>query len=338
MRVLVTGGTGFIGCHTVAALVKGGYDVRLLVRNLDRIAQALDPLGVVPASHVVGDVTDAAAVARAVEGCDAVVHAAAVFTLDRRRDEEVMHVNVRGTELVFDAALRAKLDPIVHVSSLSALFPPAGDRLGPDEPVKDPQDSYARSKAAAERIARAHQAAGHPIVSVYPGSVWGPSDPTFSDGVALIMQFVDRGFLPVTPGGIPMVDARDVAAVHAAALRPGRGPRRYMVSGHFLKNAELVDTLNALTGRRIRKLPVSGALIRGIGRAGDVARGTFGIDIGLSYESMLTLTRGVPGDDSRIAEEWGIHCRPAAETLGDSLRSMYQRGIVGRRVVGRLAD
>jgi nucleoside-diphosphate-sugar epimerase len=337
VRVLVTGGTGFIGCHTVAALARRGHAVRLLVRDPERIGRALDPLSVEHVEHVVGDVTDADAVERAVSGCDAVIHAAALFTLDRRRDDEVMRINAGGAELVFDAALRASLDPIVHVSSVSALFPPAGNTLGPDEEVKDPQDCYARSKATAERVARRHQAAGAPVVTVYPGSVWGPCAPTVAEGIAVIIQYVKRGFIPVTPGGIPIVDVRDVAAVHAAAMEPGRGPRRFMLSGNFLNNAELTDTLNAVTGRKLRKLFVPGGLIRGIGRLGDLARRGLGVDIGLTYEAMLTLTRGVPGDDSRAADQLGIRCRPAAETLGDTLRWMYERGVVERRHVGMLA-
>jgi len=337
MRVLVTGGAGFVGSHSVAALAKAGHDVRLLVRRPERLERALRPLGIAGVDARTGDVTDADAVERAIEGCDAVVHAAAVFTLDRRRDAEVMRVNVRGSELVLGAAVRAKLDPIVHVSSVSALFPPRGDVLTPDESVKYPQDTYARSKAAAERIARGHQAAGAPVVTVYPGSVWGPNDPTLGDGIALIMRFVRAGFIPVSPGGIPVVDVRDVAAVVASAMAPGRGPKRYMVSGSFLGNAALTDILNDITGRKIRKLPLSGGLIRGIGRLGDFARRTLGVDLGLTYEATYTLTHGVPCDDSRITEDLGVRCRPATTTLSDTLRWMYQQGLLKRRHVGDLA-
>jgi UDP-glucose 4-epimerase len=199
--------------------------------------------------------------------------------------------------------------------------------------VKDPRDPYARSKAAAEHIARRHQAAGAPVVTVYPGAVWGPCDPTLADGIAVILQFVKLGFIPITPGGIPIVDVRDVAAVHAAAMQSGRGPRRYMVTGNFLSNAELTDTLITVTGRHLRKLTVPGALIRGIGRIGDLTQRSLGIDIGLTYESMLTLTRGVPCDDSRTADDLGVRCRSAGETLGDTLRWMYEQGIVERRHV-----
>ncbi len=327
-----------VGCHTVAALAAAGHDLRLLVRNPDRVGRAFDPLDVGGLDLVVGDVTDPEAVERAVSGCDALVHAAAVFTLDRRRDDEMMHVNVRGAEVVFDAALRAQLDPIVHVSSVSALFPPAGDRINPDEAVKKPKDAYARSKAEAERIARRHQDAGAPIVSVYPGSVWGPYDPTLADGIKVIMMFVKLGIIPVAPGGIPIVDVRDLAALLLATMEPGRGPRRYMAGGSFLNNAELTDALNELTGRSLRKLYLSGALFRGIGLLGDIMRRSIGFDIGLTYEATVTLTRGVPCDDSRAFEDFGIRFRPVTETLRDTLRWMHAEGILSRRQAGDLAE
>jgi nucleoside-diphosphate-sugar epimerase len=338
MRVLVTGGTGFVGCHAAAALRRNGHEVRLLVRRPERMARALEPLGIADLDFVVGDVTDAESLKRAVDGCDAVVHAAAIFTLDRRREDEVMHVNVRGSENVFDAAIDAALDPIVYVSSVSALFPPDGDRVGPDEPVKSPRDFYARSKALTEAVARKHQADGRPLVSVYPGAVWGPFDPTLADGIAVIMGFVKQGYIPVTPGGMPMVDVRDLGSVLAAALQPGRGHRRYMFGGNFLNNAELTDTLNSLTGKNLRKVSVPGPAIRAIGRLGDILRRGAGINIGLTYEAALTLTYGVPCDNTRVEAELGLRNRPAVETLRDTLRWMYATGVLERKHVGRLAD
>ena len=71
MRVLLTGSTGMVGAHTAAALHRAGHELRLLVRDPGRIARALDPLGVPAPEHVTGDVTDAAAVERGLDGCDA---------------------------------------------------------------------------------------------------------------------------------------------------------------------------------------------------------------------------------------------------------------------------
>jgi hypothetical protein len=84
MFVLVTGGTGYVGSNTIAALVAAGHRVRVLARSEQRVAAALAPLGVDGVESVIGDVTDPDAVERALEDCEAVIHAASVFSMDPR--------------------------------------------------------------------------------------------------------------------------------------------------------------------------------------------------------------------------------------------------------------
>ncbi len=103
MLVLVTGGTGYVGSHAIAALTNAGHGVRLLARSPDRIPAALEPLGVEAVETAIGDVTESAAVERALEGCDAVVHAASVFSTDARNADEMKAVNVRGTDIATSA-------------------------------------------------------------------------------------------------------------------------------------------------------------------------------------------------------------------------------------------
>ncbi|MQA74410.1 MAG: SDR family NAD(P)-dependent oxidoreductase [Solirubrobacterales bacterium] len=248
MRILVTGGTGYIGSHAVAALVRGGHEIRLLVRSPDRIAPALEPLGVDDVAHVPGDITDPASVRRAMEGCDAVVHAASVYSLDVRDARTTERVNVPGTENVLGEAARRGLDPIVYVSSTIAFLPGNGTRVGPESPVGDPAMAYARSKAAAERVARAHQERGDPVAIVYPGQVWGPCDPYLGETLELARNVLKRR-LPVLPrGGHHIVDVRDVAATILALCEGGRGPRPLRGSGPVRRDPPPSDR----AGRRHR--------------------------------------------------------------------------------------
>ncbi|HCP62170.1 MAG TPA: hypothetical protein DIU14_06855, partial [Actinobacteria bacterium] len=126
MRILVTGGTGLVGSHAVAALIERGHDLRLLVRSPASIGPAFDPLGLSHPEHVTGDVTNAASVDAAMEGCDAVLHAAAVYSLDSRDAERIRRTNVPGARTVLGAAAARGLDPIVYISSFTAFFPPNG--------------------------------------------------------------------------------------------------------------------------------------------------------------------------------------------------------------------
>lgn len=176
MRVLITGGTGFVGSHTVAALVEAGHQVRLLVRAAHRVAPAVAPLGLQAGDldTIVGDVTDPAVVDQVVAGCQAVVHAGSVYSLDSRDAGRIRQVNVRGTQLVLGAAQRAGLDPIVYVSSVVALLPSGGQTLTADSPP----GPYLGSKADAERVARRYQQAGAPVAITYPGFVLAPTTRT----------------------------------------------------------------------------------------------------------------------------------------------------------------
>jgi nucleoside-diphosphate-sugar epimerase len=160
VRVLVTGGTGFVGSHTVAALAAHGHDIRLLVRSPDRIAPALQPLGLdASVDYVVGDVTDRDSVERALDNCDAVIHAAAVYALDSRAYAEITRTNLRATETVLDAAVRKGCDPIVHVSSFVALAQRRAT-VTADSPLSRAGGDYVQSKVASEAVARGLQDAG----------------------------------------------------------------------------------------------------------------------------------------------------------------------------------
>src|SRR5512132_1938409 len=94
-----------------------GHDLRLLVRRSEQVRASLGPLGVEVADIVVGDVLDERVVSRAVEGCEAVVHAAGIFSFDPRRAEDMRRTNARATELVLGSAVERGLNPVVYVSS-----------------------------------------------------------------------------------------------------------------------------------------------------------------------------------------------------------------------------
>ncbi len=339
MKVLVTGATGLTGSHTVAALLEAGHEVRTLVRNAAKAETVLRPHGIGPEAveHTTGDVTDEASVERALEGCEAVVHSAALFAMDRRREAELRRTNVEGSRIVLETAARMGLDPIVYVSSIAALFPPDGDRMHEEVTVKSPTDMYARTKAAAETNARSLQEDGHPITIVYPGAIWGPHDPTLGDGVRTLLSFIRAGVLPATVGGFPCVDARDLGRLHVAAMQPEKGPRRYMAGGSFLSLNELRDVFSEITGRRFRMIPTPAPALRAIGRAVDWVEQRTGFRAGPSHEAMVTLTCGVPSDNSRLERELGLTLRPAAETFADTLAWLHESGQLSARTVGRLA-
>lgn len=334
MRVLVTGGTGFVGSHTVAALAAGGHHIRLLVRSPDRIAPALRPLGLgEPVDHVVGDVTDRDSVERALDGCDAVVHAAAVYSLDSRAYRAIARTNLRGAETVLAAAVRHGCDPVVHVSSTVALLQRRAT-ITADSPLSTARGVYVQSKAASEAVARRLQDDGAPIVIVHPGGVFGPHDPHLGDQVHRLRDVL-RGRYPMWPsGGHHQVDVRDVARLHAAVITPGAGPRRYIVPGHHVDGRTMFNTLQTVTGRRLPHVIVPAQTILPFAWVASAAQRVLPVHLPAEYEGALVTGYDTRYDDSPARRELGLQPRPLVDTYRDTVRWLYHAGWLTARQAG----
>ncbi|MEV4623498.1 NAD-dependent epimerase/dehydratase family protein [Asanoa sp. NPDC049573] len=337
MRVLVTGGTGFVGSHSVAALIEAGHSVRLLVRSPARIAPALRPLGVAGRlDHVVGDVTDPGCVERAVAGCDAVLHAAAVYDLDSRAHRAIERTNAAGAATVLRAAVAHGCDPVVHVSSFVALMA-RGATCTPDSPLSSTRAAYARSKVASEAVARELQADGAPVVIVHPGGVLGPHDPHHGDQ-ARRLRTILRGGYPVWPaGGSHVVDVREVAAVHTAVLAAGRGPRRYVVPGHHVDGQAMFAALRAVTGRRLPNRVLPAGMILPVAWAVSGVQRFVPVHLPIEYEGALICSYDTRFDDSRARLELGVEPRPLTETYADTVRWLHATGQLNARQAGAAA-
>lgn len=337
-RVLLTGATGLIGCHAAASLVREGFGVRALVRDVEKLRRCLAPfaLGGDAVEVVLGDVTRPRELPAALEGCDALVHAAGRFSHDLADAEALREVNVGGTEHVLRAAVEAGLDPIVHVSSFLALLPPRGETIGADDPVGAPKAMYSRTKAESDRVARRLQGEGAPVVIVYPASVQGPHDPTVGSGPGIFADMLRRGRALVTRGGLGYTDVRDLARLIAKLLQPGHGPRRIMAPADFVDHARFHRLLSELTGRELGADRLPASLLQLMGAFGDLKQRLTGRPAQLTSEAAMVLTRSVPFDDAEARALLG-HTHSVEEQFRDLLVWMHEAGVLEPRHVGDLA-
>jgi dihydroflavonol-4-reductase len=326
MKVLVTGASGFVGSHAVQAIVAAGHEVRASARSADRVRHALTPLGCADRVEILeADVSHEAQVRAALDGCAAVIHAGATYSFDSRRRREIVEGNVRGAELVLGCACELGLDPIVQISSYVALLP-GKPPLTADAPPGRPRRPYARSKARSEQVARDLQARGKPVTIVQPGMVWGPNDPTFGESSRFAVSAIKilRPLAP--PGAVAIVDVRDLAAVLAALLQTGRGPRRYLAASELMPLRHVVQIIAETTGHKGPRGTMPSRMVLLTGRIADGLQRVLPARLPLSYEAPWTALQGIPFDTTPTRTELGTTFRPAAQSIADTTRWLINQG------------
>ncbi|SPM39894.1 Nucleoside-diphosphate-sugar epimerase [Mycobacterium numidiamassiliense] len=323
MRVLVTGGTGFVGGWTAKAVADAGHSVRFLVRNTDRLQTSVAQLGVDVSDFSVGDIVDRVSVREALQGCDAVVHSAALVATDPRQTNEMLTTNMQGAQNVLGQAVELGLDPIVHVSSFTALFHPNLETMTADLPVVGGADGYGTSKAQVDIYARGLQDAGAPVNITYPGMVLGPPVGNqygeVGEGVKAALQM---HVIPGRGGGGLIVDVRDLAPLHAALLEPGRAPRRYTAGGHRVPPTELASLLGRAADTTMLPVPIPDTALRVAGAVLDAAGRFLPFETPFTSAGMQYYTQIPASDDSPSERELGITYRDPYETIADTIDAL----------------
>ena len=198
-----------------------------------------------------------------------------------------------------------------------------------DDPVTEPDSRYARTKAQAERNARALQAEGAPVVCVYPASVNGPIDPTVGSGQEFLANYVNSGSMLVTSGGLTFTDVRDLAVLVSRLLEPGRGPRRIMATADYLSHQWILGVMREQTGRQIKPIKVPGWVLRAAGRLADLKQKALGGPApDLTYEAAAVLTHCVPQDDQEARALIGGQLIGGEQSLRDMVDWMRAEGII----------
>jgi nucleoside-diphosphate-sugar epimerase len=263
VKVFVTGGTGFIGGEVVRQLRARGDEVTCLVRSPEKGAK-LAELG---CALLAGDLGDEAALREGMEGCDALIHVAAMYEvgIPAKRHPAMYEANVQGTERTMRAALAAGVPRIVHVSTVGTFG--NTHRKVVDEtyrhPGKEFTSYYEETKLESQRIVeRLIAEEGLPAIVVQPGGVYGPGD---TSQVADLLEQFFAGRLPLIPFpelGICMTHVEDVAGGILLALDKGRIGEAYVLSGPVTTMRDAIETVAGLSGRKAPKRAMPTALVK----------------------------------------------------------------------------
>lgn len=249
MKILVTGANGHIGAHTVRLLLKAGHEVVAFVRETADL-RTIEGLDMTLAK---GDVSDAASIERAIEGCEVVVHLAAVYKTWAKEPSEIIEPALVGAENIFNAAKKAGVKRVVYTSSMAAVGVSESARARtPSEWNEDAKNPYYVAKTESEKKAREMaDAAGIELVVLCPTIVVGPLDYRITPSTELVgkMANFQLPYLMTYHGGTNIVDVRDVAYVHAKAVDlPNIAGKRYIIGSENITSKELGQTVKKLTG------------------------------------------------------------------------------------------
>lgn len=325
MLALVTGATGFVGANIVEALSQAGWQARVLRRSTSSLA-ALEGLVYEPAP---GDVLEPGSLAAAMQGCDAVFHAAGVVADYWGQNVELTYrVNVDGTRNIVDAALATGVPRLVHTSSQVALG--FGEGQTPvDEShafnVAPQTYPYGHSKHLAEEVVLQAVRRGLHAVIVNPSVVMGPRDITFLN--SRIILEVQRGLVPfIPPGGVNVVDSADLARGHLLALEKGRPGERYLLAGHNVPNIDLTNAIGAVLGVRPPRGTIPRRLIGPLAAALDGANRLSPRPLPLSGDVLRMGSRFIYADNAKAVRELGFSVTPLQETIERAVSWLRAQG------------
>jgi dihydroflavonol-4-reductase len=256
-RVLVTGGTGFIGQHLVSALAARDRTVRVLDRR--------PPVCATPGvEYVAGSVLDSGLVDETLRDADEVYHLAGLPGMWLPNKNDFHAVNFRGTEIVIAAARKRGVARFLHCSTESILFRPASSREDGSEPSLLPPEQmpgvYTRSKMLAEQSAAQAAAAGFPLVIGTPTMPIGPHDHNLTPPTAMLKQFLHGRIQMYLDFIVNLVDVRDVATGLILAMERGQTGQRYILGGESISLKKILRLMETISGRHTLAIPVPGKI------------------------------------------------------------------------------
>ena len=314
MKALVTGAAGFIGAHVAAVLADGGASVRAFDSHEPPESARVE-------DWARGDLLDPDALRRAVDGCDAVFHLAAVYSYYHRDAQRMLQTNIEGTRNVLATTAGRRL---VHTSSAATCGPTPGRAAteADSPPAWELKIAYKRSKIKSEKLALA---AGAVVVNLT--TPVGPGDRRPTPTGKMIRDVASgraRAYLRST--ALNIVSVEDVARGHLLAYERGRPGERYLLGGEDLPLRDVFAIVARSAGREPPRIALPFPLVLAAAWAADRALAPFGREPELLVLDAVRLAR-VPAlfSSEKTSRELGYSSRPARQALEEAVVDRIER-------------
>lgn len=330
MKVLVTGSTGFVGQNLTKYLLEQGLDIRLLVRNPQKVPEEIASLKNVEV--FVGDVTDPVSVDEATQNIEGIFHLAGVVGYSKAQRAEMEQVNVGGTRNVIEAMTKNKVSKLLHFSSVVAI----GSSLSPTPLNEDSPFNlhhlnlgYFETKLKAEQEVKAAYSQGKfDTVIVNPSTIYGYGDAT--KGSRKFQVKAAQGKLPVyPPGGVNVVSIEDVCECTFKAWNIGRSGERYILAGENLYLKDLFKIIAEEAGVAPPKIALNKNFLLAAGKVGDILE-KYNKKGLINSENAWTSVLFHWFDNSKAKRELMLNPKPAKFSIHNSIQWMRDNGIIGK--------
>ena len=323
MTVLVTGGAGYIGGKLAESLLARGEEVRVFDLRTDTAAN----LAAMGAELRQGDILDREAVKAALDGCDRLFHAAALFEMWQPDKRAYYQVNVDGTANVLEIALEIGIQSVVHTSS-AVTIGEGPNQVGDEETVHRGYflSDYERSKYLGEQVALKLSERGLPVVCVNPTSVYGPGQTRHMTGA--LIRFLNGRLPGVAETKLNFVYIDDVVQGHLSAMESGEVGQRYILGG---ENASLLRFLSlaaeiAGVTRQPRTVPARLLMLTAIFLG--VVSAITGRRPWVSPDEARIALHSFIFDSQKATRELGLEFTPLREGLQRTVSWLQEEGLI----------
>jgi dihydroflavonol-4-reductase len=329
MKTLITGASGFVGSAVLRQLIAAGHTVRALVRpNSDR-----RNLADLPVEIVTGDLTDRASLDRALLGCSALFHLAAVYRLWVPQPQEIYETNVTGTRNLMIAAANTGVKRIVYTSSVATLgLTRDGSPADEDTPVSlaDMIGHYKRSKFLAEaEVKKLADEQGLPVVIVNPSTPVGPRDIKPTPTGRIIVDALSGRMPAYVNTGLNLVHVDDVAIGHLLAFERGTIGERYVLGARNMTLKEILTELAAITGGQAPRIRLPHNLVLPIAYVSEAwTRLTHGNEPWVPLVGVRLAKKKMFFSSEKAKRVLGYNPRPIEEALRDAVDWFRRNGYI----------